>query len=140
MALRDNCDKLEPEPMPIADIAQELENILTENTYEPEAETVTTAVDDKAERKAERILVSRQEIRRSAYVQQLIKDARNAIFNISNLRVDLENETAENLKDAVALLQGKESDVLARLRQVLTSQLDDPKQIDKYLEYVKNLL
>jgi DNA integrity scanning protein DisA with diadenylate cyclase activity len=140
MALRDNCDKLEPEPIPIADIAQELENILTENTYEPEAETVTTAVDDKAERKAERILVSRQEIRRSAYVQQLIKDARNAIFNISNLRVDLENETAENLKDAVALLQGKESDVLARLRQVLTSQLDDPKQIDKYLEYVKNLL
>lgn len=140
MALRDNCDKLEPEPMPIADIAQELENIITENTYEPEAETVTTAVDDKAERKAERILVSRQEIRRSAYVQQLIKDARNAIFNISNLRVDLENETAENLKDAVALLQGKESDVLARLRQVLTSQLDDPKQIDKYLEYVKNLL
>lgn len=140
MALRDNCDKLEPEPTPIADIAQELENILTENTYEPEAETVTTAVDDKAERKAERILVSRQEIRRSAYVQQLIKDARNAIFNISNLRVDLENETAENLKDAVALLQGKESDVLARLRQVLTSQLDDPKQIDKYLEYVKNLL
>lgn len=140
MALRDNCDKLDPEPTPIADIAQELENILTENTYEPEAETVTTAVDDKAERKAERILVSRQEIRRSAYVQQLIKDARNAIFNISNLRVDLENETAENLKDAVALLQGKESDVLARLRQVLTSQLDDPKQIDKYLEYVKNLL
>lgn len=140
MALRDNCDKLDPEPTPIADIAQELENIITENTYEPEAETVTTAVDDKAERKAERILVSRQEIRRSAYVQQLIKDARNAIFNISNLRVDLENETAENLKDAVALLQGKESDVLARLRQVLTSQLDDPKQIDKYLEYVKNLL
>lgn len=140
MALRDNCDKLDPEPTPISDIAQELENIITENTAEPPADATTEIQPDKGERKAERILISRQELRRSAYVQQLIKDARNAIFNISNLRVDLENETAENLKDAMTLLQGKDSEVLDRLRQVLTTQLDDPKTIERYLDYVKNLL
>jgi len=122
------------------DIADELTDILNSNTETDTTNSTVLDGDETGNRLAERILVSRQEIRRTAYVQQLIKDAKNAIKKISNLKVDFDNYNLAEAQDAINILNGRENEVLAKLRNTLENQLDSQKDIDYYLNYVKSLL
>jgi len=162
MALKNYCDRLikpsyiieeEPEePLVLdplqdyldegstQDIANEIQDLIDSTIELPTGEVTDLDGNTDANRNAERIIVTRQELRRTAYVQQLIKDAKNAIKRISNLNVDLQKYNLKEAKEAIEILTGREDEVLYKLRNALTQQLDSKKEIDWYIEYVRSLL
>lgn len=140
MALKDNCHKLKPLETPIGDIVQEINNAIQDNEEIKPADNPTEIVTDNSERKQERILVSRQELRRNAYIQQLVTDGKNAVKNISNLKVDLDNLAADSIKEAREIMTGTESEIMTKLRAALSTTITTEPELNKYLEYVKSLL
>lgn len=121
-------------------IADELQHIIDSTSTTDTTNSTDLDPDDVKQRNAERILVKRQELRRIAYVQQLIDDAKNAIRNISNMKVNLDEYNLDNAKEAIRILEGRESDVMIKLRQAIENQLQSQNQVNDYLNYVKNLL
>lgn len=140
MPLKDECTRLNKVPTGSTLIYQELNNIITNSDPDNNTTSDINVDTGNVDRKAERILVTRQELRRQVYVQQLITDARNSIKHISNLRVDLENFATDSVKEAREILTGREDLILTKLRAALQKQTLEPKEIDKYLEYVHGLL
>lgn len=140
MGIKDNCHLLEDQDTPIQDIEQDL------NTALEEIEPVTTEIQENAavitttDRQSERALVTRQELRRTAYVQQLIENGKEAIKNISNMKLDMDNYQSEKYQDAIEILKGTETEILLKLKAALSNKLEAGKVMDSYLEYVKSLL